>query len=251
MHCSRRQFVQLLGLAATGLAAPRLAQVAQAAASGGSPAPTADDVLQRLLEGNRRFVKGELAHPDRKPEDFAPLAEGQRPVAAIVGCADSRVPPEILFDQGIGDLFVVRIAGNVVEGAGPSVKGSIEYAVAELGVPLVVVLGHSQCGAVKAALAHIEAHDALPGAIKDLVALIRPAVARIKGMPGNQMANAITENVRMGVQRLKTLQPILAPRVTKGTLKVVGATYELRDGSVTLLSEESNAGAAARRSSVP
>lgn len=236
MHFSRRQFVQLLGLAAAGLTAPRLARATQDATSGAAPAPNADDVLQRLMEGNRRFVKGEPSHPGRKPDDFAPLAEGQRPVAAIVGCADSRVPPEILFDQGIGDLFVVRVAGNVVEGAGPSVKGSVEYAAVELGVPLIVVLGHSQCGAVKAALAHIEAHDALPGAIKDLVALISPAVARIKDMPGNQLANAITENVRLGVQRLKTLQPILAPRVAQGTLKVVGATYELRDGSVTLLS---------------
>lgn len=169
MHFSRRQFVQLMGLAAAGFAAPGLVHAA-ADTAGDAHTPSADDVLQRLLDGNRRFVKGELAHPGRKPEDFAPLTAGQRPVAAIVGCSDSRVPPEILFDQGIGDLFVVRVAGNVVEGAGPSVKGSIEYAVAELGVPLIVVLGHSQCGAVKAALAHIEAHDALPGAIKDLVA---------------------------------------------------------------------------------
>ena len=236
MHVSRRQLMQLLGLTAAALAAPGLIQAAQGATGGDSAiTPNPDDVLQRLLAGNRRFVTGELSQPGRKPEDFAPLAAGQRPVAVIVGCSDSRVPPEILFDQGIGDLFVVRVAGNVIEGAGPSVKGSIEYAVAELGVPLIVVLGHSQCGAVKAALAHIEAHDALPGAIKDLVALIRPAVARIKGMAGNQLANAITENVHTGVQRLQTLQPILAPRVTHGTLKVVGATYELRDGSVTLL----------------
>jgi carbonic anhydrase len=236
MHFSRRQFVQLLGLTAAGLAVPRLARAAQSPASEGGAPATPDEVLQRLLEGNRRFVKGELAHPGRKPEDFAPLAAGQRPVAVIVGCSDSRVPPEILFDAGIGDLFVIRVAGNVVEGAGPSVKGSIEYAVAELNVSLIVVLGHSQCGAVKAALKHIDAHDALPGAINDLVALIKPAVARSKGMPGDPLANAIAANVQTGVTRLKTLTPILAPAVKRGTLKVVGATYELRDGSVTLVS---------------
>ena len=234
MHFSRRQFVQLLGIAAAGLAAPSLTRVAQSAA-GESPPPNPDDVMQRLLEGNQRFVKGDLAHPGRKPDDFGPLAGGQRPVAVIVGCSDSRVPPEILFDQGIGDLFVVRIAGNVVEGAGPSVKGSIEYAVAELSVPLIVVLGHSQCGAVKAAIKHLDAHDTLPGGIKDLVALIKPSVARSKNMPGDPLENAIKANVQTGVQRLTTLTPILAPRVKKGTLKVVGATYELRDGSVMVL----------------
>lgn len=235
MHFSRRQFVQLLGIAAAGFAAPDLARAAQSAAGEGSPPPNPDDVLQRLLEGNQRFVKGELVHPGRKLDDFGPLAGGQRPVAVIVGCSDSRVPPEILFDQGIGDLFVVRIAGNVVEGAGPSVKGSIEYAVAELNVPLIVVLGHSQCGAVKAAIQHIDAHDALPGAIKDLVALINPSVARSKRLPGNPLENAIKANVQAGVHRLSSLAPILAPLVTKGKVKVVGATYELRDGSVMVL----------------
>lgn len=233
MHFSRRQFVQLLGLTAASVASPRVLRAVQSAGDGGTPDAT--EALQRLLDGNRRFVQGALLHPGRKPEDFAPLAQGQRPVAVIVGCSDSRVPPEILFDQGIGDLFVVRVAGNVVEGAGPSVKGSIEYAVAELHVPLIVVLGHSQCGAVKAALKHIEAHDALPGAIKGLVALIQPSVARIEKMPGDQLANAIKANVQTGVQRLNALTPILAPAVKQGKLRIVGATYELHDGSVTLL----------------
>jgi len=111
------------------------------------------------------FVKGELTHPRRKPDDFMPLAEGQAPLAAVVGCADSRVAPELIFDQGVGDLFVVRIAGNIISGAGASVKGSIEYAVAELGVRLIMVLGHSRCGAVHAAIKHIDAKDALPGSI--------------------------------------------------------------------------------------
>ena len=236
MRFSRRQFVQLLGIAAAGVAAPGLVRAAQNAVAEGGLPPNPDDVLQRLLEGNQRFVKGEPTHPGRKPEDFAPLAAGQRPVAVIVGCSDSRVPPEILFDQGIGDLFVVRIAGNVVEGGGPSVKGSIEYAIAELSVPLIVVLGHSQCGAVKAAIKHLDAHDALPGAIQDLVTLIKPSVVRSKDIPGDPLENAIKANVRAGVQRLNSLAPIIAPLVRRHKVKVVGATYELRDGSVTVLS---------------
>jgi carbonic anhydrase len=145
------------------------------------------------------------------------------------------VAPEILFDAGVGDLFVVRVAGNVVNGAGVTVKGSIEYAVAELNVPLIVVLGHSGCGAVKAAIKHIDAKDSLPGAINGLVELIKPAVIQSKGTPGDALDNAIRKNVEIGVERLKELQPILAPRVKDGKLKVMGATFDLRTGIVTPL----------------
>jgi carbonic anhydrase len=173
--------------------------------------------------------------PGRRPGDFKPLAEGQTPAVVVVGCADSRVAPEILFDQGVGDLFVVRVAGNVVSGAGGVVKGSIEYAVAELSVPLVLVLGHSQCGAVKAAVKHLDARDALPGAIRDLVEAIKPAVARIKGMPGDRLANAVRANVEAGVARLRTLEPILAPAVREARVKVAGGVYDLSTGTVTML----------------
>ena len=151
----------LRGLAAgaAGLALPPTGRAASQPAAARDP----DAVLARLLEGNKRFVSGQLVHPGRKPEDFAALAEGQAPVAIIVGCADSRVAPELVFDQGVGDLFVVRVAGNIVSGAGPTVKGSIEFAVAVLGARLIMVLGHSQCGAVKAAIEHIDSNDALPG----------------------------------------------------------------------------------------
>ena len=117
----------------------------------------------------------------------------------MIACSDSRVPPEILFDQGVGDLFVVRVAGNVVGGTGAVVKGSVEYAVAELKVPLVVVLGHSECGAVKAAVEHIDQRDSLPGAINELVELIKPAVEEVRGKPGDKLANAIRANVELGV----------------------------------------------------
>src|SRR5262245_18762480 len=208
---SRRQFTRLSGMAAgltlssTGLAI-------------GQPAAARDPnaVLARLVEGNQRFVKGELTHPGRRPEDFAPLAEGQAPLAIIVGCADSRVSPELVFDQGVGELFVVRVAGNVVAGAGPFVKGSVEFAVAELGARLVVVLGHGACGAVKAAVAHIDANDTLPGAIRDLVEQIRPAAFAVKGKPGDKLENAIKANVALGVERLKGLDPILSPLVKSG-----------------------------------
>ena len=155
-------------------------------------------------------------------------------MAVIVGCADSRVSPELLFDQGVGDLFVVRVAGNVVSGAGTPVKGSIEYGVAELGVSLVMVLGHSECGALKAAIKHLDDKEPLPGAIGPLINSIRPAVLKAKGRPGDLLDNAIRANVEIGVGVLRSLQPIVAPAVKRGRVKVVGAVYDLRTGGVTL-----------------
>ena len=198
-------------------------------------AASADEALAELLAGNERFVKGTLEHPRRTPGDFQAVADSQYPVAAIVACADSRVAPELLFDTGVGELFVIRVAGNVVDGAGVSVKGSIEYAIAELHVPLIVVLGHSNCGAVKSAVTHIEHQDSLPGAINGLVELIKPAVTKVQGQPGDIYANATRENVIVGVEKLKTLQPILAPRVKEGSVKVVGGIYDLHTGKVELL----------------
>lgn len=230
---TRREFVRFSGLAA-GAAVTAVSHgdpaIGQAAAARGP-----DAVLARLREGNGRFVNGRLEHPGRRPEDFVPLAEGQTPAAIVVGCADSRVAPELIFDQGVGDLFVVRVAGNVISGAGPTVKGSIEFAVAELGVRLIVVLGHSACGAVKAAVQHIDANDSLPGAIRDLVELIRPAAASVRGKPGNKLDNAIEANVAVGVERLEGLDPILAGLVKSGELKVVGGVHELRTGRVRFL----------------
>jgi carbonic anhydrase len=233
---SRREFVTLAA-AGLSLACPSgLLTLAQAeGTSKPEPPISADGALRELLDGNARFVKGRPASPRRGPHDFRALAEAQYPEAVIVSCADSRVAPEILFDVGVGDIFVVRVAGNVIGGAGAVVKGSIEYAVAELNVPLIVVLGHSGCGAVKAAMKHIDAKDSLPGSINGLVELIKPAVAQSKGAPGDALENAIRKNVEIGVERLKELQPILAPRVKDGTLTVMGAVYDLRTGAVTLL----------------
>jgi len=239
MSSSRREFLTILGTTVAGLTLGRsLAQSesTQNVPAQSRPRPDGDAVLRDLLEGNARFVEGKLTGPRRKPEDFSSLAEGQYPEAVIVSCADARVPPEILFDQGVGDLFVVRIAGNVVAGTGDVVKGSIEYAVVELSVPLIMVLGHSDCGAVKSAIKHIDAHDSLPGAINGLVNLIKPAVTAVQGKEGDKLDNAIRANVEADVAQLKTLEPIVAKAVSQGKVKVVGATYDLRSGRVTVIS---------------
>jgi carbonic anhydrase len=227
---SRRDFIKLTGVAA-GAAGVALESKLLAV---DQPVPDRDpdSVLVRLLDGNKRYVNGQSTRVGRTPADFAADARGQAPLAIIVGCADSRVSPEIVFDQGVADLFVVRVAGNIVSGTGPLVKGSIEFAVAELGARLIMVLGHSQCGAVKAAIAHIDAKDALPGSIGGLVDLIKPAVAAAKGRPGNKLDNVIRANVERCVGRLKGLDPILSKLVDKNELKVVGASYELATGSV-------------------
>ncbi len=241
-QASRRKFIRLSGLA---LGAARLSASSPALAvepiepaaveSSSRAASDPEAVLKLLLEGNKRFASGNATHPRRKPEDFAPLAEGQAPMAIILGCADSRVSPELVFDQGVGDLFVVRVAGNVVSAAGAAIKGSIEFAVAELGARLIIVLGHGACGAVKAAVEHIDANDVLPGAIRELVDLIRPAALAARGKPGDKLENAIEANVMRGVDRIKTLDPILSEYVKKGEVKVVGAVYELRTGLVKVL----------------
>ena len=200
---------------------------------------TPDDALKDLMDGNARFAKGEATSPRRTPADFRSVSKAQSPIAVVVACADSRVSPELLFDSGIGELFVIRVAGNVVEGAGVTMKGSIEYAVAELNVPLVVVLGHTNCGAVKAAVQHIDQNDSLPGAINGLVELIKPAVSKVQGQPGDIVDNVTQANVIASVEKLKNLQPILAPRVKAKSVKVVGGVYDLETGIVKILQPES------------
>lgn len=228
---TRRNFLVTATAAIASPALPRNVFAAPPA----TPARSPDEVLRMLREGNQRFASGASTHPRRTPADFKPLAAGQSPVACIVACADSRVTPEILFDLGIGELFVVRVAGNYVDGAGPSVKGSVEYAVAELGVSLIMILGHSQCGAIKAAIQHLHDNDALPGAINDLVAAIKPAVTESEHLPGDALENAIRANVRRGVERLNRLGPIVAPAVTSDKIKTVGGVYDLATGKVTMV----------------
>lgn len=191
-----------------------------------------DDALQMLREGNARFVAIQPLRPHQTPDRRQEtVAEGQRPFAVILGCADSRVPPEVLFDQGIGDLFVVRVAGNV---AGIDQIASIEYAVDHLASPLVVVLGHSHCGAVTAAVEGGEGHGNVPILLKNIV----PAVNRVKATnpqaPMHELVDqAIEANVWEAIENLFSLSPIVAKRVKEGKLKVVGAIYDLETGQVT------------------
>lgn len=184
--------------------------------------------IEALLAGNRRYAAGNAVHPRQAPERRLEVALAQRPLAIVLGCSDSRVLPEILFDQGLGDLFVVRTAGHVVDDVA---LASLEYAAEHLGVPLLVVLGHTGCGAVAAALEGGE----LPGHLVCLVEAIRPAVERAKGGPGDFLDRAVKENVARVVARLKAAEPILANRVREGRLTVVGARYDLQSGLVELL----------------
>jgi carbonic anhydrase len=231
-YWSRREFVRSAGLATGLIAGGEAGTFALAEAP-----PDPDAVLAKLLEGNKRFMNGQTSLLTRKRrQDFAELAEGQAPSAVIVACADSRVAPELIFDQGVGDLFVVRVAGNVVTSAGPIVKGSIEYAVAELGCRLIMVIGHTACGAVKAAIAHIDANDSLPGSIGGLVDVIKPAVMAAAGQSGDKLESTIRENVRKCVETIRRLDPILSKAVSSQGLKVVGAVYDLRSGKVDVLS---------------
>jgi carbonic anhydrase len=209
-----------------------LSPMAVPAADDAKPKP--DDVLKALLEGNKRFVEGKLKHPGRSPKDFQALAAGQAPPAIIVGCADSRVAPEILFDQGVGELFVVRVAGNMV-GSGPLLTGSIEFATAVLGARLIMVLGHTECGACASAIKFIDDKEALPGAIEGVVNYIRPIVRMVAGKPGDKLMNVTKANVTEGVKKLKGLEPILAKKNKSGDLLIVGGIYDLATGKVEMI----------------
>jgi carbonic anhydrase len=195
----------------------------------------ADQALQTLMEGNKRYVAAKSLRPNQSAQRRGEVAKDQNPFAVILGCSDSRVPAEVIFDQGLGDLFVIRLAGNV---AGNLALGSIEYAVEYLGVPLVMVLGHSRCGANSAAVQVAEKSAPAPGHIASLIEAIWPAVNQVRDRPGDLVDNAITANVALIVERLKSLPPILSEFVQKGKLRIVGARYDLDTGVVEQLVEE-------------
>jgi carbonic anhydrase len=191
-------------------------------------ATKADVNLQKLLDGNKRYAAGASSHPNQTPARRAELAKGQAPFAIVLTCSDSRVSPEMIFDQGLGDLFVVRVAGNTLDNAS---LGSIEYAAEHLKSPLVLVLGHSKCGAVTAAAGGGHA----PGHIHTLVKAIAPAIQAAKGQPGDAIDNAARASVKATVQQLRQAEPIVGELVKAGKLKVVGARYDLETGCVELL----------------
>jgi carbonic anhydrase len=225
----RRNFLGLLG---ASLAAAALAPVLRAAPSGPPPKPqnvlTPDAALERLIAGNKRYVKGTMKRHDFATEREV-LAGGQNPYAGILSCSDSRIGPEFAFDSARGDLFVVRVAGNFLETDG---LASLEYTTAVLGTPLLVVLGHEKCGAVDAAIKVVKDGAKLPGHLPELVSHIKPAVKAAEGQSGDMLENAIQANVRLNVEKLKTASPVISKLVEQGKVRVVGGIYRLATGHV-------------------
>lgn len=219
-----------IGLAATTAAAlqsfPAWAQSASQAPNAISP----DEALKRLQEGNVRYAANTSANKDFSAGRVA-RASAQYPFASIVSCADSRLAPELAFDQGLGDLFVVRVAGNFVNEDG---LASLEYGAVVLGVPLIMVLGHTNCGAINATIKVVKDGTTLPGHLPSLINAIRPAVVAAQAKtPADLLAEATAENVRLNVKYLETAKPLLSDLVAAGKLKVVGAVYDIASGKVT------------------
>jgi carbonic anhydrase len=193
------------------------------------PNSTPDVILDRLLAGNRRFVENRSEAPNQSDIRLQEVSSEQNPLVSIISCADSRVPPEIIFDRGFGDLFVVRNAGNI---ATPEEIGSLEYGTYVLGSKVLMVLGHEKCGAVQAAING----DALPGQMGSIIAAIQPAIDRDNKDDSEEFyIDTIKRNVMLQVRNLNS-SPLLNNLVEQGKLKIVGAYYSLKDGSVTVLS---------------
>jgi carbonic anhydrase len=190
-----------------------------------------DESLARLLKGNGRYVEGVSRRHDFRHEREV-LVGGQNPFAAVLSCADSRIAPEYAFDSGRGDLFVCRVAGNF---ATDEVIASMEYAVAVLGVPLILVLGHESCGAVDAAIKSLRDDKALPGHMPSLVAGVAPAVKAVSQQGGDTLGKAIRQNVVDNVGKLGSATPILGAAVGQHKLRVVGGVYGLKDGRVDMI----------------
>ncbi|WP_414519218.1 carbonic anhydrase [Nostoc sp. PCC 9305] len=230
----RRDFLKLGMTGAFGMmltASDLLWRVEQAKAaeipSTSAESLTPDAALQKLIEGNQRFVDHHPQYPDQSELRLHEVAQAQHPFATILSCADSRVPAEIVFDQGIGDIFDVRIAGNI---ATHEAIGSIEYAVVLLNSPLLMVMGHERCGAVTAAVKK----ESLPGDISTFVKAIKPALKRVKDQPGDAVENAVVANVQYQIERLNRSK-LLNKQVESGKLKIVGGRYDLDTGRVTII----------------
>jgi carbonic anhydrase len=228
---SRRALFHTLACGCAALPAAFVAAPVHAA-SGARTELTADQALARLKEGNAAFVKGGACVATGGPARVAELSKGQAPFAVIVCCSDSRTPPEHLFGGGLGELFVVRVAGNTVD---TSALGSIEYGVAVLGAPLIMVLGHSNCGAVEAAAKIVTENASYPGAIEGLVLPIVPSVLRAQKKGGDLIAAAVAENVTRVVERLKASDAILRDPIRAGAVKVAGGVYDLASGAVAFM----------------
>ena len=225
-----------LTLTASALAAGLIGRAAMAAGEKAPPKPqniiSPDAALDRLMKGNGRYVAGVSKRHDFTHEREA-LSTGQNPFAAVLSCADSRIAPELCFDTARGDLFVCRIAGNF---ASEEMVASLEYAVAVLKTPLIMVLGHQACGAVDATIKSVKDGSTLPGHLPSLVTALKPAVDAVQGQSGDMLANAIRRNVALNVEKLKSATPILSAASADNKIRVVGGIYELKNGKVELVS---------------
>jgi carbonic anhydrase len=225
----RRKFLALLGAA---ISFPALARTAE---KGAPPKPqnaiSPDAAFHRLMQGNHRYVEGTMRRHDFSTERKA-LAGGQNPFASILSCADSRIAPEYAFDVGRGDIFVCRIAGNF---ANPEMIASLEYSVAVLSSPLILVLGHQACGAVDSTIKQIKDGASFPGHIPSLTEALTPAVQAATNQPGDLLTNATKENVLLTIQKLQAAEPILSEAVNQKKLRVVGGVYNLHTGQVELV----------------
>jgi carbonic anhydrase len=232
---SRRDFLRIGALAALVPWSMGVAVAAEPPAPGAAPPPNAiapADALKRLLDGNARYAANTPNERDFS-SGRAARVQGQYPIAQILSCSDSRVAPELLFDQGPGDLFVMRVAGNIVN---PDLLASLEYGGQFLGVPLIMVLGHTGCGAVDAAIKVLKTKAVLPGHLPGLIAAIKPAViVAEKTKTGNLIDNAVTENVRRQMARLKSSPPIIQKLYSAKKIDIVGGVYDLATGKIALV----------------
>ncbi|MGK7863706.1 carbonic anhydrase [Falsiroseomonas sp. E2-1-a4] len=227
----RRGFVAALaGLAAGGAAGVSLARPARAASGLPPTTLSPDQALERLMQGNQRFLAKTAQPGPGNVERRAILATGQAPFAAVLGCADSRAAPEVLFQAGLGDIFVARNAGNLAD---TGAIGSLEYAVANLSVPLIMVLGHEHCGAAGAAVALAQQPLALPAHLRDMLLPMLPAALAALRAGGDAVEGTVRANVTLNVTRLLTESPVLSAAAAAGRLKVVGAYYDLDTQQVT------------------
>lgn len=210
------------------------ASAAVAFASGGGVGVSADEALQRLMDGNKHYVEGQMgACRESDAAKREGLAQGQKPYAIILSCSDSRVPPEIIFDKSMGEIFVIRVAGNVPD---PVVLGSIEYAAEHIGSPLIMVLGHERCGAVTATVeSKGKAHGNIGAIVKTIAPAAQKAQKAMKGKPKAEVVEAATDaNVQLVAANLTKKSPVVAKLVKEGKVKIVTAKYDLDDGKVTL-----------------
>ena len=232
---SRRDFLRTSALATLASWSIGSAFAAAPPMPGAAPPQNAiapADALKRIMDGNARYVANTPNERDFSVGRSA-RAQGQYPVAAILSCADSRVGPELVFDQAPGDLFVVRVAGNVVN---TDLLASIEYGVQFLGVPLIVVLGHSSCGAIDAAIKVVKMKATLPGHLPELITALKPSVTIAqKAKSGDLLENATKENVQRQVARLRASPPIVQKLYTGKKIDIVGGVYDIGSGKVTLV----------------